>query len=96
MSKYLFNDSGYCYELRKMMYDHIVKNDEIFSKYNQDQLLQRYFEKMRPVNSSEGKLKLIGLSCLFQINIKIFHFLTQEKPQLVVENNYTDKQVTLF
>ena len=31
--KYLFNDSRYCYELRKMMYYHIVKNDDIFSKY---------------------------------------------------------------
>ena len=36
VSKYLFNGSGYCYELRKMKYDHIVKNDNIFSKYLQD------------------------------------------------------------
>ena len=93
MSKYLFNDSGYCYELRKMKYDHIVKNDDIFSKYLQDQPLARYVEKMRPENSSGGKLEL---SSLFEINIIVFHLLTQEKPQLVVENNYTDKQVALF
>ena len=43
MFKYLFNDSaGYCYELRKMTYDHIVKKDDIFSKYLQDQPLKRY------------------------------------------------------
>ena len=36
VSKYLFNDSEYCYDLRKMTYDHIVKNDDIFSKYLQD------------------------------------------------------------
>ena len=51
---------------------------------------------MRPGNSSGGKLELIGLSSLFEINIIIFHLLTQEKPQLVVENNYTDKQVAIF
>ena len=51
---------------------------------------------MRPGNSSGGKLELIGLSSLFEINIIVFHLLTQEKPQLVVENNYTDKQVALF
>ena len=45
VSKYFFNDSGYCYELRKMTYDHIVKNDDIFSKYLQDQPLTRYVEK---------------------------------------------------
>ena len=96
VSKYLFNDSGYCYELRKMTYDHIVKNDDFFSKYLQDQSLTRYVEKMRPGNSSGGKLELIGLSSLFEINIIVFHLLTQEKPQLVVENNYTDKQVVLL
>ena len=51
---------------------------------------------MRPENSSRGKLELIGLSSLFEINIIVFHLLTQEKLQLVVENNYTDKQVALF
>ena len=51
---------------------------------------------MKPGNSSGGKLELIGLSSLFEINIIVFHLLTQEKPQLVVENNYTDKQVALF
>ena len=30
VSKYLFNDSGYCYEQRIMTYDHIVKNYDIF------------------------------------------------------------------
>ena len=45
VSKYLFNDSGYSYERRKIMYDHIVKNDYIFSKYLPDQSLQRYVEK---------------------------------------------------
>ena len=45
MPKYLFNDSGYCYELRKMAYNHIVKNDDIFYKYLQDQPLTRYIEK---------------------------------------------------
>ena len=76
MSKYLFNDSGYCYELRKMTYDHIVKNDDIFSKYLHDQKLKRYDEKMRPGNSSGRKLELIGLSSLFEINIVVFHLLT--------------------
>ena len=81
MSQYLFNDSGYCYELRKMTYDHIVKNDDIFSKYLQDQKLKRYDEKMRPGNSSGRKLELIRLSSsLFEINIVVFHLLTQEKP----------------
>ena len=75
---------------------HIVKNDDIFSKYLQDQPLTRYVEKMRPGNSSGGKLELIGLSSLFEIKIIIFHFLTQEKHQLVVENNYSDKQATLL
>ena len=51
---------------------------------------------MRPENSSRGKLELIGLSSLFEINIIVFHLLTQEELQLVVENNYTDKQVALF
>ena len=51
---------------------------------------------MSPGNSSGGKLELIGLSSLFEINIIVFHLLTQEKPQLVVENNCTDKQVALF
>ena len=57
----------------------------------QDQLLQMYVDKIRPWNSYGGKLKLIGMSSLFEINIIIFHLLTQEKPQLVVENNYTEK-----
>ena len=43
--------------------------------------------KMRPGNSSEGKLELIGLSSLFEINIIVFHLLTHKKSQLVVENN---------
>ena len=51
---------------------------------------------MRSGNSSGGKLELIGLSSLFEINKIVFHLLTQEKPQSVVENNYTDKQVALF
>ena len=29
VSKYLFNDSWYCHELREMTYDNIVKNDDI-------------------------------------------------------------------
>ena len=52
--------------------------------------------KMRTGNSSGGKLELIGRRILFEINIIVFHLLTQEKPQLVVENNYTDKQVVLL
>ena len=51
---------------------------------------------MKQGNSSGEKLKLIELSSLFEINIIVFHLLIQKKPQLVVENNYTDKQVTLF
>ena len=51
---------------------------------------------MRSGYSSEWKLEFIGLSSLFQINIKNFYLLTQEKPQLVVENYYVNKQVTLF
>ena len=51
---------------------------------------------MRPGNSSEGKLELIGLSSLVEINIIAFHLLNQEKPQLIVENNDTEKQVILF
>ena len=58
--------------------------------------MTRYVEKMRQGNSSGGKLELIGLSSLFEINIIVFHLLTQEKPQFVVENNYTYKQVALF
>ena len=59
--------------------------------------LTRYVEKMSPGNSSGGKLELIGLSSLFKIKIIIFfHFLAQEKHQLVVENNYSDKQATLL
>ena len=96
MYKYLFNDSGYCYELRKMKYDHIIKNDDIFSKYLQDKPLTRDVEKMWPRNSFGGKLELIGLSSLFEINIIVFHLLIKEKPQLVVKNNYKDKQVALF
>ena len=76
MSKYPFNDSGYCYELRIMAYDHIVKNDDIFSKYLQDQPLQKYVEKIKPENSFGEKLKLIGLIRLFEINIITFHLLT--------------------
>ena len=72
VSKYFFNDSRYCYEQRKMANDHIVKNDDIFSKYLQDQPLTRYVEKMRPGNSSGGKLELIGLGSLFEINIIVF------------------------
>ena len=78
-----------------MAYNHTVKNHDIFSKYLQDQPLTRYVEKMRPGNSSGGKLKLIGLSSLFEINIIVFQLLTLKKPQLVVENNYTEKQVAL-
>ena len=59
-----------------MTNDHIVKNDDIFSKYLQDQPLTRYVEKMRPGNSSGGKLGLIGLFSLFEINIIVFHLLT--------------------
>ena len=33
---------------------------------------------------------------MFEINIIVFHLLTQEKTQLVEENNYTNKQVALF
>ena len=55
-----------------------------------------YVEKTKPGNNSGWKLKLIVLSSLFQINIKCLHLLTQEKPQLVVENNFTDKQVTFI
>ena len=36
VSKYLYNDSGYYYEQRKMTLHHIVKKDDIFSKYLQD------------------------------------------------------------
>ena len=39
---------------------------------------------------------MIGQSSLFEMNIIIFHLITQEKLQLVMENNYTDKHVTLF
>ena len=49
-----------------------------FSKYLRDQPLTRYVEKMRPGNSSVGKLELIELSSRFEINIIVFHFLTQE------------------
>ena len=48
--------------------DHIVRNDDIFSKYLQDQPLTRYVEKMGLGNSSGGKLELIGLSSLFSIS----------------------------
>ena len=83
------------YELKKT-FDHIIKNYGIFTKYFQDQLLQRYVEKMRLGNTSGGKLEIIRLNSLFQINIKSFHFLTQERPQLVVKSNFEDKQVNLF
>ena len=75
VSKSLFNYSLYCYELRKIAYDQIDIYNDIFSKYLQDQPFQRYFERIRPGNSYGGKLELIGLSSLFLINIKIFHFL---------------------
>ena len=39
VSKYLYNDSGYYNEQRKMTLHHIVKNDDMFSKYLQDKPL---------------------------------------------------------
>ena len=51
---------------------------------------------MRSGSNSARKLKLIELSSLFQINIKFFHLLAQDIFQLVVDNNFADKQVTLF
>ena len=96
MSKYLFNDSGYCYELRKMVFDHIVKNDDIFFKYLQDKPLTRYVEKMRSVNSSGRKIELIGLSSLFEINIIVFTSFNSGKTSISSGNNYTDKKVALF
>ena len=45
VSEYLYNDSGYCYERRKMTYDHIVKNDDIFSRYLQDSHWQGMLKK---------------------------------------------------
>ena len=53
-------------------------------------------KKKKPGNSSGGKLELIRLISLFQININFFLLLTQEKSQLVVENNFADKHVTLL
>ena len=94
VSKYLFNDSGYCYELRKMTYDHIVKMMIYFLNTFKTSHWQGML-KMMSGNSTGGKLELTGLSSLFEINIIIFHFLAQEKSQLVEENNYTDKQVAL-
>ena len=65
-----------------MTYDHIVKNDDIFSKYLQDQQLTRYAEKMRPGNSSGGKLELIWLSSLFEINIIVFSTFNLRKTSI--------------
>ena len=57
--------------------------------------MRRHAEKIKLGNCIGGKLELIGLNYLFKININIFEFLAQEKPQLVVENNFADKQITI-